>query len=151
MSEFLWENIWENHINNTMQKHSIPDISDDVNELLVNPEVQKFEWLVKLSSNLGLTETIEMLELREEIIDLLCEWVSVKHKKIEYEEIAMWLIDKYHWEEYYRAQIALSILNAAMYLISWKMDIYSEEVEDIITYASNMWYEDIVQEIQKLK
>lgn len=145
------ENLWEVQLNSDIADDITSDVTDDVGNVLDNINDYKFDKLVDLATQLWLTETEEMLELREQIIDLLVEWVSVKHLKIQYEDLAIWIIDKHHWEQYYKAQIALNILYAAMYLISWKMDIYSEEVEDIITYASNMWYDEILQEIQKLK
>ncbi|MDD2871768.1 MAG: hypothetical protein PHS49_07310 [Candidatus Gracilibacteria bacterium] len=145
------ENLGEVQLNSDIADDITSDVTDDVGNVLDNINDYKFDKLVDLATQLGLTETEEMLELREQIIDLLVEGVSVKHLKIQYEDLAIGIIDKHHGEQYYKAQIALNILYAAMYLISGKMDIYSEEVEDIITYASNMGYDEILQEIQKLK
>lgn len=133
----LWEIEWKG-------------IKNEVSDILETSNNPKIKLLIDLCISLWLTESIEMLELRNEILDLINKWESYKHKNIEYEELALWIIDKYRGEQFAKAQIALSLLKASIYLQSWYNEYYIEDIEDILDYCKWMWYDDITDELEKL-
>lgn len=125
-------------------------IKNEVSDILETSNNPKIKWLIDLSKSLWLTETSEMQELRTDIIDLINKWESYKHKNIEYEEIALSIIDKYSWAKFAQAQIALNLLKASIYLESWMMEYYNEDIADILDYCIWMWYDDISEELEKI-
>ncbi len=133
----LWELEWKG-------------IKNEVSDILETSNNPKIKWLIDLSISLWLTESSQMLELREEILDLITKWESYKHKNIEYEELALWIIDKYKWEKFAKAQIALNLLKASIYLQAWYNDYYLEDISDILDYCKWMWYEDISEQLEKI-
>ncbi|MDP2090983.1 MAG: hypothetical protein Q8K30_05305 [Candidatus Gracilibacteria bacterium] len=125
-------------------------IKNEVSDILETSNNPKIKGLIDLSKSLGLTETSEMQELRTDIIDLINKGESYKHKNIEYEEIALSIIDKYSGAKFAQAQIALNLLKASIYLESGMMEYYNEDIADILDYCIGMGYDDISEELEKI-
>lgn len=136
----------ENHDNNGILSEANLWVAD----ILENPDNRKLSIIKEISKSLWLTETPEMLGLRNEMLGLISKWESIKFINIEYEELAKSIINDYIGEDFNKGQIALNLLKASIYLEWWNKDFYYEDIEDILMYARWMYYDDIVERIENL-
>ena len=136
------------------ENHDNIDISNEANlwviDVLENPDNRKLSIIKELSKSLWLTETQEMLDLRNEMLSLISKRESIKFINLQYEEEAKIIINDYFGEDFNKAQIALNLLKASIYLEWWNKEYYDEDLEDVLMYARWMCYDDIVEKIESL-
>lgn len=106
-----------------------------------------------LPERLGFLETPELRLLREATIDafVVGEEEQTKELRDHYQRVGEEVVDQLQGEEYTKAQIGLMVSLANLRRDSGKIDAYNDDLDDALTYASNMGYDDVVLTLEAIK
>lgn len=119
-------------------KQAKADVANELVEtLLSNP-------MVELASKIGFVESGDMIWLRMEIISIMKAGGDEKALLKKYEILAKGELKK---NKEGTAQIGYNILEASIYLDWWDMWKFKNEINDVLDYVENMWYDDIADEV----
>lgn len=132
-------------------------ISDAFDEVTKNSETEQLFKILKndltiawLVENLWYKESLEMLKLRYEIIELMNKWSDFKNKLMAYEDLAMKVIENKNWSDYMKWQIILILLKANI-AYEWNyIEYYQDNMKDASEYAYQAWFDDIDSVINKI-
>jgi len=123
-------------------------------DYLLKLELKDINTFEELSTYLWLEETIEMKEIKNEIINLMSNNKDYKEKYIEYDNIARniilekWKLDR---QESMKLDIALILLTWLIYFEWWKKDYYKENITEALIYSNLLKNKKIKLKIKELK
>lgn len=101
-----------------------------------------------LPYSLGLVETNELKQLRGQFVETLLADGDVKDIATRYHLLAQGIVNQYEGADFARAQIALIVQMGLIARDGKRIDVYLENLEDALTYASNEGFEDITIVLQ---
>ncbi|MDB5165595.1 MAG: hypothetical protein JWM00_485 [Candidatus Saccharibacteria bacterium] len=106
-----------------------------------------------LPKELGFLETTELLLLRDAARDayLAGEAEQVLELRSHYQVVGEEVVNQQHGEEYTKAQIGLLIATGILSRDVGDVTRYMSDLDDAITYAFNMDYDDVVSALESAK